>query len=79
MKLSQIEIRPDTGIVQLRFEKQLFDDDGNAVFGGYHRDSVVPGETEKLVSLIGQEEANKITPYWTQEIIDAYQKLVENV
>jgi hypothetical protein len=65
MQLDHIEIHIETGTVGLRFRKSLFDAEGNAVFGGYHRDTVIHGEKDHLTTLLGQSLADAIeASYW---------------
>jgi len=71
MNLKSVNVKIETGAVEVLFEKVLFDADGNEVPAGNHRDTVIAGQKDKLVDLIGQDRADAIeAQYWTQELID---------
>mgnify|MGYP006444654273 CR=1 FL=1 len=60
MKLDQIEIKPETGAIQLRFIKVLYDAEGNEVNAGYHRDTIKPGDSVKLRQYLKDADAAHI-------------------
>lgn len=74
MKLDQIEIRPTTGQIQLKLVKTLYDENGQPVYAGNHRDTIAPGDSVKLRQYLAAADADHIEAnIWTQEVLDAWQ------
>lgn len=69
MNLNKIELLP-LGQVQLRYEKVLYDAEGNEVLTGtFHRDTKYPGQD---ISDLPVDTQAVLNAHWTTEIVDAW-------
>ena len=69
MKLNKTELL-DNGPVQLRFEKQLFEEDGTPVNAGWHREVRNPGDD---ISDLPVDTQAIINAHWTTERIATWE------
>ncbi len=66
MKFNKMELF-DNGVVLIRWEKALFDAEGNEVSAGYHRESLNPGNPGDSISDLPVDLQAVITAHWTPE------------